>query len=760
MAVQLPDFATVGSAPPQAVGGLPSFAPNDPGAQGEAALGTGIAKAGGAAEDFAAYGQMAKNRMDRASAQADFIGRIIPITEQLKTETDPAKITDLRGAYQSALDTASNAISDPSARELWQKQQAQHVAAGQAHADLRGKEVYFDRWRAGLDQNAATLGRNTAVADPSAVPAALSALKEQYSAATDAGALTHEQAFTRQKAAEHQMIAALAQNLATKGRPDQAKAVLDQYGGELDAITRANLDAHIETKGSAARIGGAASRALGIAVPAPDSPATVGGPDQVDNWETRNNNFGGLRKVGVPAAGPNAGGFQSFATPEDGVRAIDSQLQRYYQGATTGKPITTLRGIVSTWAPPSENDTPALIARASKVTGFGPDDELTLDAPTRAKLIEATIRNEQGGKLPIDPAVITKVTGAPAVSPSPPAPPSDTNAAARNRTGLPTLAEVWQKVQSDPSLRNEQEKLLAFNHAKTFYDAQEADAARAERIAAAQQKQAMATRENEIYADTYSAQPKITASQIATDPAFNSNPERRKQMIELINNPPGSGVPAPQSYAAALSLLDRIRRPDGDPSKITDVAPIYDAAINGKLNKQDFEFVRKEFDQIRTPGGEILGKRRADFIKGIGPQIDKSNPLAGKIDETGKAKLYQFEWLLDQKMDEYRKAGKNPSDLLDPSKPDYMGKPEALAPYQTSMQDSIQEIVKSITRQPIAAGAAQVTQQNSEPQTPIATAPIPPRELGSAPTATPEIPERKPGESIPEYLNRTSPSRR
>ena len=133
-----------------------------------------------------------------------------------------------------------------------------------------------------------------------------------------------------------------------------------------------------------------------------------GGGMSGGNWETRHNNFAGMRIPGTNA-GPNAGGFQSFDTPEQGVAAISHQLDRYSSGATTGKPLTTIRQIVSTWAPPSENDTNALIKRASSVVGAGPDQPLDLSNPaTKEKLVAAMIMNEQGGKLPVSPAVISK----------------------------------------------------------------------------------------------------------------------------------------------------------------------------------------------------------------------------------------------------------------------------------------------------------------------------------------------------------------
>ncbi len=132
-----------------------------------------------------------------------------------------------------------------------------------------------------------------------------------------------------------------------------------------------------------------------------------------DNWEVTHNNLGGMRIPGS-TVGPKAGGFQAFASAEDGVAAISHQLDRYASGATTGQPLTTIRQIVSTWAPPSENPTAALIQRASQVVGVDPDAPLDVSDPgVKAKLIEATIRNEQGGKLPVDPGIIAKVAGTP-----------------------------------------------------------------------------------------------------------------------------------------------------------------------------------------------------------------------------------------------------------------------------------------------------------------------------------------------------------
>ncbi|HEX3861476.1 MAG TPA: hypothetical protein VHY35_07265 [Stellaceae bacterium] len=102
-----------------------------------------------------------------------------------------------------------------------------------------------------------------------------------------------------------------------------------------------------------------------------------------------------------------------------------------------------MRQIVSTWAPSTQNPTETLIARAAKITGFAPDQALNVSDPaTKAKLIEATIRNEQGGRLPVDPGIIAKVAGA-----APPATQADSGPAAPDLDRM--LATVQHRVDTN-----------------------------------------------------------------------------------------------------------------------------------------------------------------------------------------------------------------------------------------------------------------------------------------------------------------------
>lgn len=97
----------------------------------------------------------------------------------------------------------------------------------------------------------------------------------------------------------------------------------------------------------------------------------------------RSNNPGNLQPGGREAVYPTA---------DAGLRAMSDQLARYGQ-----RGINTVSGVVSTYAPPSANDTAAYIADVSKQTGFGANQQIDLGDPyTRSLLMQAMVQHENG----------------------------------------------------------------------------------------------------------------------------------------------------------------------------------------------------------------------------------------------------------------------------------------------------------------------------------------------------------------------------
>jgi len=200
-------------------------------------------------------------------------------------------------------------------------------------------------------------------------------------------------------------------------------------------------------------------------------------------------------------------------------------------------------------------------------------------------------------------------------------------------------------------------------------------------------------REGEYISKLHSGDPKeaatVSARAIAND--FTLTREARERMIGIVERETKPEAAAKVSNRTATDLITRIRAPTGDPTRIDTLDPVYSAYEKGDLNKSDLKFVRDEFVNLRSPEGQALGREQEEFIKSVKPMIDHSNPLLGKIDQTGPEGVYRFTMDLRRKIDEYRKSGKDPRDLMDPSKPDYMGGPAALAPYQKTLQQSLEE---------------------------------------------------------------------
>lgn len=102
--------------------------------------------------------------------------------------------------------------------------------------------------------------------------------------------------------------------------------------------------------------------------------------------QTPVNNPGNLRVPG------STSGFQHFANPELGIAAMARQLRLY----ENRDHLDTLAGVISKYAPASENDTAAYIGDVSKRTGFGSNQHLNLnDSGTLAQVLAAMVAHEQ-----------------------------------------------------------------------------------------------------------------------------------------------------------------------------------------------------------------------------------------------------------------------------------------------------------------------------------------------------------------------------
>lgn len=118
----------------------------------------------------------------------------------------------------------------------------------------------------------------------------------------------------------------------------------------------------------------------------------------------RNNNPGNIRRTSTPWQGlaekQTDPAYLQFAHPKWGIRAM-VRILRTYRDAYG---LTTVRQIITRWAPASENETDAYVQDVAGRLGVNPDEPIDIEA-RMPELVAAIIRHENGMQ-PYDVATI------------------------------------------------------------------------------------------------------------------------------------------------------------------------------------------------------------------------------------------------------------------------------------------------------------------------------------------------------------------
>lgn len=159
----------------------------------------------------------------------------------------------------------------------------------------------------------------------------------------------------------------------------------------------------------------------------------------------RLNNPGNLRKTDTPWQGETLGSdpaFSGFATPEAGIRALGKNLLAYQDAHG----INTVQGIVSRWAPATENNTSSYVANVSRALGVAPDAAIDVHDPKTLTALTTAIIQQENGKQPYKPDTIQAgVNAALGVSSLPAASPNSTAAVV-----VPALASISDTPEGEP----------------------------------------------------------------------------------------------------------------------------------------------------------------------------------------------------------------------------------------------------------------------------------------------------------------------
>ena len=110
----------------------------------------------------------------------------------------------------------------------------------------------------------------------------------------------------------------------------------------------------------------------------------------------RNNNPGNIRRnsdVFQGEVNPSRDKeFKQFKSMAHGYRAVFKILSNYYNKYR----LTTIRKMISRWAPENENNTSAYVSLVCSYSGIGPDDPLSFDREQMIRIVAGMSRVENG----------------------------------------------------------------------------------------------------------------------------------------------------------------------------------------------------------------------------------------------------------------------------------------------------------------------------------------------------------------------------
>jgi hypothetical protein len=166
---------------------------------------------------------------------------------------------------------------------------------------------------------------------------------------------------------------------------------------------------------------------------------------------------------------------------------------------------------------------------------------------------------------------------------------------------------------------------------------------------------------------------------LAKHPGAAHNPGRLRAMIDngerLTARLSKSEPLGPDSAQMTIHLMQRMQSQGQD--RLTDDKPINDAYYEGNLTKGDYNFLRKEFADMKTVAGEALNHERGEFFKRYEGFIDPQAQMGVRTPD-GQARMYQAQVAARRMEEMARAAGKSPHEVYDPDSPYYFGRPANL----------------------------------------------------------------------------------
>lgn len=262
---------------------------------------------------------------------------------------------------------------------------------------------------------------------------------------------------------------------------------------------------------------------------------------------------------------------------------------------------------------------------------------------------------------------------------------------------LQRAAEIAEREHPD----NPHVRQMALNQVREYYNMLAADAAdeeRAERLAEKQRKAQQEAAEAAYLQDFYSDAPKMTAKDIVADPRLDA--AAKEKMIAARTRALREDREEALSVISARNTPIVMKRITDDmaPDRIRSKNDIREEFYAGNINRSDLQYLEKVFDEVRSPDGGPIVRRKEDMLQAASKTI-MTNSL-GIPDDQRAMQAFYYRAFVEKVLEETRAKGttQDVMDLFTPSSPKFLGKPEILQGYQRSITEIINDKAMALTR--------------------------------------------------------------
>jgi hypothetical protein len=268
----------------------------------------------------------------------------------------------------------------------------------------------------------------------------------------------------------------------------------------------------------------------------------------------------------------------------------------------------------------------------------------------------------------------------------------------------------------------------------------------------------------------------LTLDQLLSTPDLRAawgitSPESQRGFFSMLgqNAREAEGVPIRVNARVVEDAFMRIHLPAEDPNKIispTQLAPMF---AHG-LNQHYYDWLKKEIAQQQTDEGRNLTTTRENYLHGVKGQFDKGTIMV--IDAKGGEDFNKFRTYVLGKEAKAIQEGKNPYDLYNYKSPAYIS--NAIPAFQRTLEEQIKGMAESMraasspnpsgtvgtfTESGAVVGVMTATNTKTGERLISRDAGVTWIKLSDAPseaTLRAESLQRRPGEPIEDYMNRTT----